>query len=610
VNDSRDDEARRGGGSSPLLEQSSSNRPSTPASQPPLPSVSFPKGGGAIRGIGEKFGVSAVTGTASLTIPVPSSPGRAGFGPTFALAYDSGSGNGPFGFGWNVGAQTITRKTDKGLPRYLDHEESDVFILSGAEDLVPVLDGGQRPTPPSRTVHGVTYQIYRYRPRIDSMFTRVERWVDTADGTSHFRTITRDNVTSWYGLDTTSRIFDPDDPRKIYSYLLVRTVDDRGQLVECTYLPEDERGLDLSSAHEANRTTAARATQRYVKSARYSHTAPYFASYGSEGSERPTPAAWHFELVFDYGDHAPDGPVATPDRAWSVRPDPFSTYRAGFEVRTYRRCHRILAFHHFPNEARVGNDCLVRALELAYADEACGGDPHAPIYTFIASITQASFRRADAGGAGYVRATMPPIEHHLPATGALDDATSAVLAHLEATKSYAVTGTMSAAGTASSAGVQVQIVNKNCGGDTVLATVTTDAAGAFRTTIAASAVIARKKRAPDLQARVVVGKKTLGTSIVRYNAGTTVQLDVALPATAVWTQAVGQGVIPSALAAQIPSAAAAFGKLSASHLLDAPPAGMSTLRALLTVSLGNNAQQLQLEAITRELGRVMRDRWT
>ena len=36
-------------------------------------------------------------------------------------------------------APSITRKTDKGLPRYEDAEESDVFILSGAEDLVPVL---------------------------------------------------------------------------------------------------------------------------------------------------------------------------------------------------------------------------------------------------------------------------------------------------------------------------------------------------------------------------------------------------------------------------------------------------------------------------------------
>jgi hypothetical protein len=43
------------------------------------PSVSLPKGGGAIKGIGEKFAANPVTGTGSLTIPLPLSPGRSGF---------------------------------------------------------------------------------------------------------------------------------------------------------------------------------------------------------------------------------------------------------------------------------------------------------------------------------------------------------------------------------------------------------------------------------------------------------------------------------------------------------------------------------------------------
>src|SRR6266540_3758222 len=99
--------------------------------QPLAPAVSLPKGGGAIRGMGEKFGVSPTTGTGTLTVPLAASPGRAGFGPQLALTYDSGAGNGPFGFGWSLGLPAVTRKTDKGLPRYRDSEESDVFILSG-----------------------------------------------------------------------------------------------------------------------------------------------------------------------------------------------------------------------------------------------------------------------------------------------------------------------------------------------------------------------------------------------------------------------------------------------------------------------------------------------
>jgi Salmonella virulence plasmid 65kDa B protein len=101
------------------------------------PSISLPKGGGAIRGIGEKFGANPVTGTGSMTVPIATSPGRSGFGPQLSLSYDSGAGNGPFGFGWSLSLPSITRKTDKGLPRYEDADGSDEFILSGAEDLVP-----------------------------------------------------------------------------------------------------------------------------------------------------------------------------------------------------------------------------------------------------------------------------------------------------------------------------------------------------------------------------------------------------------------------------------------------------------------------------------------
>src|ERR1700757_1080576 len=103
------------------------------------PSISLPKGGGAIRGIGEKFAANPLTGTSSMTVPVFTSPGRSGFGPQLSLSYDSGAGNGPFGFGWSLSVPCITRRTDKGLPKYLDAEEPDIFIISGAEDLVPVL---------------------------------------------------------------------------------------------------------------------------------------------------------------------------------------------------------------------------------------------------------------------------------------------------------------------------------------------------------------------------------------------------------------------------------------------------------------------------------------
>ena len=98
------------------------------------PQINLPKGGGAIRGIDEKFAANPVTGAGALTVPIAASKGRSGFGPQLSLSYDSSGGNGPFGFGWNLSLPSITRRTDKGLPRYADCEESDIFILSGSED--------------------------------------------------------------------------------------------------------------------------------------------------------------------------------------------------------------------------------------------------------------------------------------------------------------------------------------------------------------------------------------------------------------------------------------------------------------------------------------------
>ena len=126
--------------------------------------ISLPKGGGALKGIGETFQPNLFSGTGNHSIPIAISPGRNGFGPTLSLQYSSGNGNGPFGLGWQLSIPRITRKTEKGLPQY---DDTDVFVMSGAEDLVPCLKKvvdpttGQEtwdPEDPDRssTAHGVS----------------------------------------------------------------------------------------------------------------------------------------------------------------------------------------------------------------------------------------------------------------------------------------------------------------------------------------------------------------------------------------------------------------------------------------------------------------------
>ena len=101
--------------------------------------LSLPKGGGALKGLGEKFQPDLYTGTGNFSIPITVPPGRNGFQPQLALTYSTGQGNGPFGLGWTLGIPGVTLKTSKGIPRY---QGDDTYILSGAEDLIPVKDIG------------------------------------------------------------------------------------------------------------------------------------------------------------------------------------------------------------------------------------------------------------------------------------------------------------------------------------------------------------------------------------------------------------------------------------------------------------------------------------
>lgn len=301
--------------------------------QPPV----LPTGGGAMRGIGEKFSTNAANGTGSLVVPLPLTRAR-GVQPELALHYDSGSGNGPFGAGWRLSPPCITRKTDKQLPTYLDADERDTFVMSGAEDLVPAAGG-----PPG---------VRRYRPRVEGGFVRIEHHLE-AD--AWWSSTTAGNVRNIYGRSSNARIADPDDPRRVFSWLLERTEDAFGNVTVFEYVAEDLANVVRGPAEQHRLDGTAKIANRYLKRIRYGNTVP--------GDD----ATCVFEVVFDYGDHAEDTPVATPG-LWPVRADAFSTYRAGFEQRTYRLCRRVMMFHAFPELAP--NPCLVRSVAFTY-----DGDP-------------------------------------------------------------------------------------------------------------------------------------------------------------------------------------------------------------------------------------------
>ncbi len=433
----------RGLGNYPGSSRSQETKDAQPSHLVAAPALSLPKGGGAIRGIGEKFAANPVTGTGSMTVPIATSPGRSGFGPQLSLSYDSGAGNGPFGFGWSLSLPSITRKTDKGLPQYLDAEESDVYILSGAEDLVPVLSSDG-----TRHVDKDTYPdyiVHRYRPRIEGLFARIERWTNKETREIHWRSITRDNVTTLYGRDNKSRIFDPADldkgnpadlgkarPVHIFSWLIYASYDDKGNAVIYKYecedsqrIFEDQKGRVVALAHEGNRNDATRSANRYLKRIKYGNRMPnrHAPTWQATDPAQLPDDTWMFEVVFDYGEGhyteaAPDAQGRVFAQAqidppvgshWPARQDPFSTYRAGFEVRTYRLCYRVLMFHHIPDISpdEKGYDGLVRSTDFTYSHQQDPTNSRNPVYTFLSAITQTGYKRE---GGGYLKRSLPPVE--------------------------------------------------------------------------------------------------------------------------------------------------------------------------------------------------------
>ena len=382
------------------------------------PTISLPKGGGALKGINEKFTVNAVNGTASLQIPFPLTPGRGGFTPNLSVDYNSGSGNSEFGLGWNLSLPSIQRRTNKKLPRYNDSEESDVFLLAGAEDLVPKLDydtasGNWLPDESiGVTTSTGTYNIKRYRPRIEGLFARIEHITKNNTQGSWWKVTTKDNMATFYGLTSVARIADPEDENRIFKWLPQVSFDNKGNVQQYFYFNENLDNVELTP-HENNRINGlAPFTNTYLKSVKYCNRTPYHVDpYHEFDINDIMPGdvladGFLMEVVLDYGNHdslAPT-PDPTPGIPLPLRAEPFSDFHAGFEIRTYRRCVRVLMFHYF-DELASGAPVLVRSVDFTYL---LGAIPTGLAEVdYITTFTQSGYTINPAGG--YFKKSLPPV---------------------------------------------------------------------------------------------------------------------------------------------------------------------------------------------------------
>jgi hypothetical protein len=298
--------------------------------------ISIPKGGGALQGIGETFSPDLFTGTGNFTVPIALPAGRNGFQPQLSLVYSTGNGNGPFGLGWDLSVPGVSRKTSKGIPRYRDREADarrrDTFILSGAEDLIAV----------SETSPAVT----RYRPRTEGLFARIEHH-HRADP-NHWEVRSKDGLTSFYGTEKRPAGAAPDweDPaiianpdrelqHQIFAWKLTETRDTFGNRILYDYV----RDTGNIGAH--------RWDQVYLRRIRY---VEYLDSADNE--------RFLVSVTFNYEPN---------DRG-----DAFSDHRAGFEIRTRKRCKSIVVETHAEKDRRV------RTYELVYLDERVANGEVAP----------------------------------------------------------------------------------------------------------------------------------------------------------------------------------------------------------------------------------------
>ncbi|RPH30727.1 MAG: sugar-binding protein [Bacteroidales bacterium] len=346
-----------------MEEQQSTNKSSIKS-----PSVSLPKGGGAIKSLGETFQPNAFSGTGSYSIAIPVTPAR-GIEPHLSIDYNSGSGNSEFGIGFSLSLPKISIRTEKGIPRY---DGNDIYT-AGSGELVPKMKGIYKDKE--------GWDVYEYLPRIEAAFSIIERHVKEDKSESYWKIVSSNNETSYFGLTNESRVYNPDDTSQIFEWLIDNSIDAKGNRIIYVYKAEDNVGTQ-DKIWEQGRSF----NNKYIQNIKYGN---YIDANNQE--------RFAFEVVFDYGEYdilglnkgGKNPYVQVGD--WIYRHDAFSSYTSGFEIRTCRLCHNILLFHCFEKE--LGDPCLVKSVGLKYEQSLNYGKIEISGPSAIQSVILTGYRR-------------------------------------------------------------------------------------------------------------------------------------------------------------------------------------------------------------------------
>ena len=334
--------------------------------------------------VGEQVNITPQSGTVSFNYPLLFSRARNDFQPSFSLLYSQNSVNSIFGRGWTGTTMKVARKLQKQLPIYNDEE--DIFIIGMVGEVVPLLDEYQNRV--VKTKNG--YKVHYYKAVNEAAFARIERRVDLLTSNTYWKVLMPDNTTYVFGETSATRITNPQDETKVFEWLLSKCYDDKGNVIYYEYKAENLENVDLSLSYESKKTK--HLNQKYLKRILYGNTVPY-----EDTSSWTTQNKWLFEVVFDFGEHTTSADNAYPESAsWSARYDAYSSHHAGFELRTYRKCERILFFSRFSKDK--SDITLNASVELVQALKGGGYELEKIIYTGYKRVKN-----------GYTQKSLPPI---------------------------------------------------------------------------------------------------------------------------------------------------------------------------------------------------------
>lgn len=156
-------------------------------------------------GLGESFKINLNTGQGVYTQQITIPDGVAGFTPKIMLEYSSARKHTSFGWGWDINLRRIEERKER--------QNANAVYLESGQELMELADGS-------------------FGPKIEKAFNKYIKKPKS------WELRERNGHRLFFGESENSRISDPENSNRIYSYLLSKKIDNSGNEITYTYLED------------------------------------------------------------------------------------------------------------------------------------------------------------------------------------------------------------------------------------------------------------------------------------------------------------------------------------------------------------------------------------